>query len=347
MQGIIGPGNVAPDIIGATGTPDRGTIMHTLDQLNAMPPDAFAATLDGVFEYAPWVAEAAARRRPFASVTALHEALMATVHDAPADRCLGFLRSHPALSAIALTDLTLTAASRTEQAGLAMSGLDDQIAQFEPACSSYETRFGFPFIVCVRRQTPRFVLRGLQRRLINTPDQERAAALVEIGHITRLRLVDRVHGPGMPPTSGHLSAHVLDTVRGKPAEGIRIEVWREGVLIQQAVTNQDGRTDVPLWAGAPLRIGRYELRFDVQDYCSGWPDGNDAPSSNPISSNPISLNPISSDPPGTHPTGPDPPDIDPPWHDVIPIRFGVAEPEGRYHVPLLLGGFSFTTYRGS
>ena len=336
--------------------------MHTLDQLNAMPPDAFAAALDGVFEHAPWVAEAAATRRPFASVTALHEALMATVHDAPADRCLGFLRSHPALSAKAVTHPTLTAASRAEQAGLAMFGLGDQIAQFESACSSYETRFGLPFIVCVRRQTPRFVLRGLQRRLINTPDQERAVALAEIGHITRLRLVDRVHGRGMPPTSGHLSAHVLDTVRGKPAEGIRIEVWREGVLIQQAVTNQDGRTDAPLWAGAPLRIGCYELRFDVQDYCSGWPDGTDAPSRNPIS-----LNQISTDAPGIHPTSPDPPSIDPPsidppsidppsidppsidppWHDVIPIRFGVAEPEGRYHVPLLLSGFSYTTYRGS
>ncbi|WP_428490699.1 2-oxo-4-hydroxy-4-carboxy-5-ureidoimidazoline decarboxylase [Rhodopila sp.] len=311
--------------------------MHTLDQLNAMSPDAFSAALDGVFEHAPWVAEAAATRRPFATVTALHDALMAAVKAAPADRCLGFLRSHPALSAKALADPTLTAASREEQAGLAMSGLGDQIARFDSACSTYETRFGFPFIVCVRRQTPHFVLRGLQRRLTNTPDQERTAALAEIGHISRLRLVDRVHGPGMPPTSGHLSTHVLDTVRGKPAQGIAIQAFREGVLIAQAVTNQNGRTDAPLWADAPLRVGRYELRFHVQNYCSSGPDRADPPTTDPSSADPPDIGPRDIGPPAT----------DPPWHDVIPIRFGVAEPERRYHVPLLLGGFSYTTYRGS
>ena len=136
--------------------------------------------------------------------------------------------------------------------------------------------------------------------------------MAEIGHITRLRLVDRITGPGMPKTSGHLSAHVLDTARGKAAEGVGIELFREGVLIRQAVTNHDGRTDTPLLADGPLRIGRYELRFNVESYFAGWPNVTD-----------------------------------PPWYDVIPIRFGVAEPEGHYHIPLLLGAWTYTTYRGS
>jgi 2-oxo-4-hydroxy-4-carboxy-5-ureidoimidazoline decarboxylase len=286
--------------------------MHTLDQLNTMSRDDFAAALDGVFEHAPWVAEAAAARRPFTTVAALHEALMAAVQAAPSDVCVGFLRGHPALRPKALADPTLTASSRTEQDGLGMTNLGDQLARFEAASSVYEARFGFPFIVCVRRLTPPFVLRGLERRLANAPDQERAAALTEIGHITRLRLVDCVHGPGMPTTSGHLSAHVIDTTRGKAAEGIRIEVLREGVPIKQAITNHDGRTDAPLLADGPLRIGCYELRFHVGEYDAGWPSVTD-----------------------------------PPWYDVIPIRFGVAEPEGRYHIPLLLGAWTYTTYRGS
>ena len=49
------------------------TMMHTLDQLNAMPPDEFVAALHGVFEHAAWVAETAAGQRPFASVTALQQ----------------------------------------------------------------------------------------------------------------------------------------------------------------------------------------------------------------------------------------------------------------------------------
>jgi 2-oxo-4-hydroxy-4-carboxy-5-ureidoimidazoline decarboxylase len=286
--------------------------MHTLDQLNAMPPDAFVAALHGVFEHAPWVAETAAAQRPFATIAGLHDALMAVVLAAPADRCLGFLRGHPTLSPTTLADPALTASSRAEQGGLGMASLGEQLASFEQGSAAYEARFGFPFIVCVRRQTPHFVLLGLQRRLANPPDQERAAALAEIGYITRLRLVDRVTGPGMPKTNGHLSAHVLDTARGKAAAGIRIEVFREGVAIRQAVTNHDGRTDAPLLADGPLRIGRYELRFHVEEYYAGWPNVTD-----------------------------------PPWYDVIPIRFGVAEPEGRYHIPLLLGSWTYTTYRGT
>jgi 2-oxo-4-hydroxy-4-carboxy-5-ureidoimidazoline decarboxylase len=286
--------------------------MHTLDQLNTMSPGAFVAALDGVFEHASWVAETAAAQRPFATVSALHDALMAVVHAAPADACTGFLRGHPPLSPKALADPSLTASSRTEQGGLGMTSLGEQLHRFETASAAYESRFGFPFIVCVRRQTPPFVLRGLERRLANAPDQERAAALAEIGYITRLRLVDRLTGPGMPQTTGYLSAHVLDTARGKAAEGIRIQLLREGVLIKEAVTNHDGRTEAPLLADGPLRIGRYELRFHVEDYYTGWPNVTD-----------------------------------PPWHDVIPIRFGVAEPEGHYHIPLLLGSWTYTTYRGS
>jgi len=286
--------------------------MHMLDELNAMSPDDFIAALDGVFERAAWVAGAAAPQRPFASVTLLHDVLMAAVHAAPSEVCLDFLRGHPALSAKALADPGLTASSRAEQAGLGMGSLGEQLARFESSSSAYEARFGFPFIICVRRQTPAFVLRGLERRLANTPDQELAAALAEIGYITRLRLVDRVNGPGMPKTSGHLSAHVLDTARGTAAEGVRIELFQEGALISNAVTNHDGRTDAPLMADGPLRIGRYELRFHVEDYYADWPNVPD-----------------------------------PPWYDVIPIRFGVADPEGHYHIPLLLGSWTYTTYRGS
>jgi len=286
--------------------------MRTLDQLNTMSREEFVAALEGVFEHAPWIAAAASAQRPFATVTALHDALMAVTRTAPDDICLGFLRGHPPLSSGALADPGLTAHSRAEQTGLGMASLGDQLAEFDTASSEYEARFGFPFIVCVRRQTPAFVLRSLQQRIANAPAQERAAALAEIGYITRLRLMDRVSGPGMPRTTGHLSSHVLDTVRGKAAAGVRIKLFRESVLIKQAETNQDGRTEAPLLADEPLRVGRYELHFHVGDYFAGLPGVTD-----------------------------------PPWYDVIPVRFGIAEPEGHYHMPLLLGAWTYSTYRGS
>jgi 2-oxo-4-hydroxy-4-carboxy-5-ureidoimidazoline decarboxylase len=286
--------------------------MHTLDQLNALSPQEFAAALDGVFEHAPWVAEMVAAQRPFFSVIRLHEALLAAIGTAPESRRLAFLRGHPALSPKALAAPGLTTASRAEQGGLGMADLGDRLARFEAASSAYEARFGFPFIICVRRQTPAFVMRALERRLDNAPEQERAATLAEISHITRLRLMDRVDGPDLLKTTGHLSTHVLDTARGKPAEGIRIELFRERALIKEAITNPDGRTDEPLLSAEPLRIGRYELRFHLGDFYADWPNVGD-----------------------------------PPWYDVIPVHFGIAEPEGHYHIPLLLNAWSYSTYRGS
>ncbi len=286
--------------------------MPDLDALNGMTEAAFVAALDGVFEHAPWVAGAVAGHRPFATVAALHDAMMAAVRSADDATCLAFLRGHPALSPGALADPSLTAASRAEQGGLGLDGLGADLGRFEALAVAYRHRFGFPFIVCVRRLTPPFVLRALERRVQGEPAAERVAALAEIGHITRLRLVERVQGPGMPRTGGHLSTHVLDTARGRPGAGIRVELLREGVPIREDVTNAQGRTEAPLIEGEPLRIGRYELRFHVADYFAGWPAV-----------------------------------ADPPWYDVIPVRFAVAEPEGHYHMPLLLGAWTYTTYRGS
>jgi 2-oxo-4-hydroxy-4-carboxy-5-ureidoimidazoline decarboxylase len=155
--------------------------MDTLDHLNGISPEAFAAALDGVFEHATWVAEAAASQRPFATVTAMHDALMAIVRDAPAEVRIAFLRGHPSLSPTALAAggpaAGLTASSRTEQDGLGIGSLGEQLARFEAGSASYQARFGFPFIICARRQTPPFVLRGLERRLANAPEQELDAVL--------------------------------------------------------------------------------------------------------------------------------------------------------------------------
>ncbi|MBN9050117.1 MAG: 2-oxo-4-hydroxy-4-carboxy-5-ureidoimidazoline decarboxylase [Rhizobiales bacterium] len=285
-----------------------------LDRLNTIPAAEFVALLGPVFEHAPWVAETVASQRPFPAVTALHDAMMAAVHAAPVERRLAFVRAHPELgSKVARADIT--AESRAEQGSLGLDRLSDaDFTRFQHLNAAYKARFDIPFIVCVRRQTRAAILALFEQRLMNAPDAELATALDEIGHITRLRLADLVEGPGMPRIHGRLSSHVLNTVNGRPAAGVRIALYEiddAGLgLIAEAVTNADGRTDAPLLSGAPLRRGRYELRFHVGDYFRRA--GQDAG-----------------------------------WLDVVPISFGIAEPEGHYHVPLLVTPWSYTTYRGS
>ncbi len=68
---------------------------------------------------------------------------------------------------------------------------------------------------------------------------------------------------------GRLTTHVLDQAAGKPAAGLRIEVWRldgASALLKTVTTNSDGRIDGPLLEGEALTAGHYELRFHAGDY---------------------------------------------------------------------------------
>jgi 5-hydroxyisourate hydrolase len=108
-----------------------------------------------------------------------------------------------------------------------------------------------------------------------------------------------------------LTTHVLDTARGTPAAGISVGLFALGgverTLLHVAVTNADGRTDAPL--ATDLAPGTYELVFAVMDYFAR--DGVAT------------------------------------FFDEIPVRFVVTADAARYHVPLLLSPWSYSTYRGS
>jgi 2-oxo-4-hydroxy-4-carboxy-5-ureidoimidazoline decarboxylase len=128
----------------------------TLDELNTMTHAAFAAALGEVFEYAPWVAEAAAQQRPFASLDALHQAMLAAVHGSPREQTLRFLCGHPELSVSAVRSGTLTVDSQQEQQSAGLGDLaQEQGERLAELNQAYRTRHGFPFIACVRHYTRR------------------------------------------------------------------------------------------------------------------------------------------------------------------------------------------------
>ncbi len=116
--------------------------------------------------------------------------------------------------------------------------------------------------------------------------------------------------------AGYLTTHVLDTARGCPAQGLKIELFKiDGDVrthLKSLVTNDDGRTDEQILPADRFETGIYELVFHAGAYLDAT---------------------------GTPPE-------EPRFLDVIPLRFGMSE-ASHYHVPLLLSPFGYSTYRGS
>lgn len=117
---------------------------------------------------------------------------------------------------------------------------------------------------------------------------------------------------------GRLSTHVLDIQAGRPASGVAVDLFRiapdgGAQLLKSVRTNADGRTDFPLLGADEMAIGVYELRFHAGDYFRA--QGQRLP--------------------------------EPAFVDVAPIRFGIADAAGHYHVPLLVSPWAYSTYRGS
>ena len=110
-----------------------------------------------------------------------------------------------------------------------------------------------------------------------------------------------------------LTTHALDIYSGKPAKGMKVDVYvvsEKREKIKSVVLNNDGRPDEVLVE--TIKTGNYELVFHVGEYFKKIVELQ----------NPTFLNEVS-------------------------VKFGVSNPKETYHVPLLVSPWSYSTYRGS
>ena len=166
---------------------------RTLAELNALTAEAFTALLGGVYEHSPWIAGAAAARRPFPDVAALKQAMQEIVRTAPEAAHLDLIRAHPDLAGRLARLGQLTAESTREQAAAGLDAMNaEEVGRMTAANEAYRGKYGFPFIICARRHTKDSILAAMAARLQNDPATERAAALEEIHHIAQLRIDDLI-----------------------------------------------------------------------------------------------------------------------------------------------------------
>jgi len=161
-----------------------------LAELNALGEREFVALLGGIFEHSPWVAQQTFAARPFSSPDALHAAMMAAVRAASRQQQLALVRAHPELAGAEANAGRLTADSSSEQARLGFTSPSrDEMLKMAELNRRYRDRHGFPCIVALRLHATRgSVMDEMARRVENPTDVELAAALEQIGHITRGRL---------------------------------------------------------------------------------------------------------------------------------------------------------------
>src|SRR6266481_10172845 len=197
----------------------------TLSDLNACSKDDFVAALSNVFEYSPWIAEQAASVRPFAGVKQLFEAMKLAVHRAAPELRVALIKAHPDLANKTQRAAGLTAESSAEQNSVGLDRLSDaEYDAFERVNNAYRSKFGFPYVVCVRRHTKDSILRDFERRLPNDARAEVQTSIDEICRIAALRLDQLVASEDKLPVHGRLSTHVLDTQSGRPAAGVAVEL---------------------------------------------------------------------------------------------------------------------------
>jgi 2-oxo-4-hydroxy-4-carboxy-5-ureidoimidazoline decarboxylase len=167
----------------------------TLAALNDASPTAFVATLGAIYEHSPWVAERSLDKRPFADVAALADAMAGAVAQATQAEQTALILAHPDLAGRLARAGALAPASAGEQAGLGLDRLTDaEFDRFDQLNTAYRNRFGFPFIIAVKRHTRASVLAAFEARLNHDAATERATALREIDLIARLRLAALLAG---------------------------------------------------------------------------------------------------------------------------------------------------------
>lgn len=176
-------------LLGAAGDGRARAGGPDMAAINAMDRAAFIEKFGGIFENSPWVAEQAWASRPFASLDAMHQAMVQVAMHAPAPVQFALLQSHPELAGKEAQAGAMTASSVAEQAGAGLSALSPaEMAEISALNTAYKAKFGFPFIIAVRMHTKEGIFFEFRRRLRNDTPTEFDSDLHNVTIITRLRL---------------------------------------------------------------------------------------------------------------------------------------------------------------
>ncbi|HEX7196183.1 MAG TPA: 2-oxo-4-hydroxy-4-carboxy-5-ureidoimidazoline decarboxylase [Candidatus Limnocylindria bacterium] len=226
--------------------------MKSIEQLNELDSEAFAAAVAPLFEGAPRFTARLAEARPFESEEELFDAARATAREMPEEEQVELLDAHPRIGAdpAAISDL-----SRREQGAESADGGDpawiaDELTALNEA---YEGRFGFRFVVFVAGRPRADIIPILERALHADRDEELRRGLDDVIWVAADRM-ERLRGP-RPLREELREAIALEVSRWMVAEIDRDGLIRathrlieEGVespaLLALSLANQNAEADL-------------------------------------------------------------------------------------------------------
>lgn len=169
---------------------------HALEVLNSASRQTAIAMLTPLVELSGWVGEATVDARPFASDSALAEALVETILKAGPERRVAMFRVHPELAGREALTGNMTVASQSEQSRLGLLSLAaDDLARLSRLNAAYRVRFGYPFIIALHRiEDLQSLFETFEQRLGATAVEEHTTTLAEIASVICARAA-RAFGP--------------------------------------------------------------------------------------------------------------------------------------------------------
>ena len=247
--------------------------------------------------------------RPYRDTAALHAAAERALAAATWEDILVALAAHPRIGERRDGAGTESTWSSQEQAAAAGAG-EAAKAELVAANLAYERRFDHVFLICATGRTTEEISAELHRRLDHDPATEKRVVRAELAKIVHLRL-DKLLVGATEPAAGPvtISTHVLDTSRGRPATNldVRVDSLDAGTWVPVGSGHTGPDGRIAALLGEPAPAGTYRLVFDT----GAWFEKAGIE--------------------GIYP------------EVVVTARLG----GGHWHLPVLVGPYSYSTYRGS
>jgi 5-hydroxyisourate hydrolase len=112
--------------------------------------------------------------------------------------------------------------------------------------------------------------------------------------------------------AGGISIHAVDVADGRPAHGLRVEIWRiepARARIAEGQLGANGQLDHPVTDGSGIEAGEYEVLFHVGEFFADGTAGS--------------------------------------FLTVVPFRFKIQEVDEHFHLPLKFTRWGYSLFRGA